>query len=142
MEVRGRVEERRGRRGKTSPGKERGNETRKVVIARGSVEFCKATPIGLADESKESSYKRETDRDLRSAFVCRYVEQRRRARREGRGLPGFFFSLFPCSADHKRNWPPCKVVFWVGNPYAECEKQQQQLSCTFFLVQLKRTLTP
>ena len=31
-----------------------------------SVEFCEATTIGLADESKESLYGRETDRDLRS----------------------------------------------------------------------------
>ena len=36
---------------KTSPGEERGNETGKVAIAHGSVEFCEATPIGLADES-------------------------------------------------------------------------------------------
>ena len=35
----------------TSPGEERGNETGKVAIAHGSVEFCEATPIGLADES-------------------------------------------------------------------------------------------
>ena len=41
-------------------------------------------------------------------------------------LPDFFL-LFssPCSADHERDWPPCKVVFRVGNQYAECEKQQQ-----------------
>ena len=50
-EVHGRVEARRGRRGQTSPGEERGNETGKVAIAHGSVEFCEATPIGLADES-------------------------------------------------------------------------------------------
>ena len=35
----------------TSPGEERGNETGKVAIAHGSVEFCEAIPIGLADES-------------------------------------------------------------------------------------------
>ena len=46
-----RVEARRGIRGQTSPGEERGNETGKVAIAHGSVEFCEATPIGLADES-------------------------------------------------------------------------------------------
>ena len=48
----------------------RGNETGKVVITHGSVELCEATPIGLADESKESLYGRETDRGLRSAQVC------------------------------------------------------------------------
>ena len=45
----------------------RGNEIRQVIIAHGSVEFCEATPIGLIEESKESLYGRETDRDLRSA---------------------------------------------------------------------------
>ena len=30
---------------------QRGNETGKVAIAHRSVEFCEATPIGLADES-------------------------------------------------------------------------------------------
>ena len=38
-----------------------------LVIAHGSAEFCEATPIGLADVSKESLYGRETDRDLLSA---------------------------------------------------------------------------
>ena len=38
-DVHGRVEERRGRRGKTSSGEKRGNETGKVVIAHGSLEF-------------------------------------------------------------------------------------------------------
>ena len=66
-EVHGRVEGRRGRRGQTSP-EERGNETGKVAIAHRSVELCEATPIGLADESKESLYGHETDRDhLRNA---------------------------------------------------------------------------
>ena len=41
--------------------------TRKVVIAHGSVEFCEATPFDLVDESKESLYGSEADRDLRSA---------------------------------------------------------------------------
>ena len=27
------------------------------------------------------------------------------------GLPDFFF-FFPCLADHERDWPPCKVVFF------------------------------
>ena len=57
------MEARRGRRGQTSPGEERGNETGKVSIAHRSVEFCEATPIGLADESYEFLYGWETDRD-------------------------------------------------------------------------------
>ena len=51
MEVHGCVEGRRGRRGQTSPGEERDNETTgKVAIAHGSVEYFEATPIGLADD--------------------------------------------------------------------------------------------
>ena len=63
------MKETRGRRCETSPREERGNDTMtgKVEIAHESVEFCEATPIGLADEPKESLYGRETDRDLRSA---------------------------------------------------------------------------
>ena len=41
-------------------------------------------------------------------------EQRARAGGGG-GLPDFFFFFFfffPCSADHEREWPPCKVVFF------------------------------
>ena len=45
----------------------RDNETGKVAIAHGSVEFCEATSIGLADESYKSLYGHETDRDLRNA---------------------------------------------------------------------------
>ena len=30
----------------------------------------------------------------------------------GGALPDFFFFFFPCSADHERDWPPCKVVFF------------------------------
>ena len=32
-------------------------------------------------------------------------------------LPNFFFFFFSCSADHERDWPPCKVVFfgWATN---------------------------
>ena len=46
---------------------------------------------------------------------------------EGYAARLFLLFSFPCSADHKRDWPPFKVVFRVGNQYAECEKQQQQL---------------
>ena len=52
----------------------------------------------------------------------------RAARGGGGGAASLFFLfLFPCSADHERDWPPCKVVFFrVGNQCAEYEKQQQQ----------------
>ena len=50
-----------------SPGEERGSKTGKVVIVHGSVESCEATPIGPADETKESLCRRETEGDQRSA---------------------------------------------------------------------------
>ena len=66
------MEGRRGRRGQISPGEERGNATGKVAIAHGSVECYEAAPTGLADESWESLYGRETDRDhLRNADLRR-----------------------------------------------------------------------
>ena len=39
----------------------------KVAIAHGSVDVYEVTPFDLVDESKESLFGRETDRDLRSA---------------------------------------------------------------------------
>ena len=40
-------------------------------------------------------------------------EQRARGGGGGGGrCQTFYFLFFPCSADHKRDWPPCKVVFF------------------------------
>ena len=39
-------------------------------------------------------------------------EQRAGGGGGGVALPNFFFFFFPCSADHERDWPPCKVVFF------------------------------
>ena len=95
----GRVEERRGRRGLTSPGEEKSNETRKLVTAHGSVDFCEATPFYLFSRRVEGLYRRETDRDLRSA--CRCVtgfcfSPNEQGGGRGGALPDFLFcSLFP-----------------------------------------------
>ena len=35
-----------------------------------------------------------------------------RAGRGGGAARLFIFIFFPCSADHERDWPPCKVVFF------------------------------
>ena len=40
-----------------------------------------------------------------------FSERAARAGGGGGALPDFFFFFFPCSADHERDWPPCKVVF-------------------------------
>ena len=94
------MEEIRGRRGQTSPGEERGNETgKKAVIAHGSsVEFCEATPIGLADESKESWYGRETDRVLRNAELrdfYLFFSERAESGGGGGAARVFFLLFFP-----------------------------------------------
>ena len=30
----------------------------------------------------------------------------------GRCQTSYFLFYYPCSADHERDWPPCKVVFF------------------------------
>ena len=79
-----------------------------------------AIPIGLAEESRESLYGRETDRDLRIA--PRHVDASRdflfyflrTSSVWGVRCQSIFPFFFPCSADHERDWPPCKYSF-VGN---------------------------
>ena len=98
-EVHGRVEEIRGRCGMTSLEEEGSNETGKLVIAHGSVEFCEAAPFDLVDESKESLYGREADRDLRSACRCvtwfyLFSPNEQRGGWGGGTLPDFYVFLF------------------------------------------------
>ena len=47
-------------------------------------------------------------------FIFIFSPNEQRARGGGRGVrcQTFSFSFFPCSADHERDWPPCKVVFF------------------------------
>ena len=47
-------------------------------------------------------------------FIIYYFFSERAARGGGGGVrcQTFSFSFFPCSADHERDWPPCKVVFF------------------------------
>ena len=50
-----------------------------------------------------------------SFFFSFFFFSERAARAGGGGGGGcqtFSFSFFPCSADHERDWPPCKVVFF------------------------------
>ena len=73
------------------------------------------------------------------SFLFFFSERAARAGGGGGALPDFFFFFFPCSADHERDWPPCKVlvVFRVGSQCAECEKQQQS---SFFGLATNNTL--
>ena len=45
-------------------------------------------------------------------FIFSPNEQRAGGGGGGGALPDFYFSFFPCSADHERDWPPCKMVFF------------------------------
>ena len=47
-------------------------------------------------------------------FIVFYFFSERAARGGGGGVrcQTFSFSFFPCSADHERDWPPRKVVFF------------------------------
>ena len=47
-----------------------------------------------------------------------------------------FVLFFLCSAEHERDWPPCRVVVFFGLAtntvlYAECEKQQLLTQCYY-----------
>ena len=44
-------------------------------------------------------------------FFFFFYPNEQRAGGEGR-CQTFSSSFFPCSADHERDWPPCKVVFF------------------------------
>ena len=44
---------------------------------------------------------------------CYFLFSPNEQRAGGGALPDFFFFFFsPCSTDHERDWPPCKVVFF------------------------------
>ena len=117
------MEEIRVRRGHTSPGDERSNEAGKLVIAHGSLAFFKATLFDLVDEPKKSLYGREIDRDLRRScrcVACFFTLFFLRTSSMGGwgGMLPYLFLLFssPCSADHERDWSPCKVVISGWQP--------------------------
>ena len=48
---------------------------------------------------------------MRDFFIFLFSPNEQRAGGGGGALPDFFF-FPPCSADHERDWPPCKVVFF------------------------------
>ena len=54
--------------------------------------------------------------DASGDYLFIYSPNEQRARGGGGGEGGrcqaFFFFFLPCSADHERDWPPCKVVFF------------------------------
>ena len=59
----------------------------------------------------------DASRDFILFFLFIYFLRTSSARGGGGGggaLPDFdfFFFFSPCSADHERDWPPCKVVFF------------------------------
>ena len=50
-----------------------------------------------------------------SFFILFFSERAARGGGAGGALPDFFFfHFFPCSADHERDWPPCKVSSFFG----------------------------
>ena len=85
------------------------------------MKFCEATTIGLVDESRKSctgARRAETciaSRyvDMRHVFFCLFFSNEQRGGGEGGAGRLSLLLSFPCSADHERDWPPCKVVSWV-----------------------------
>ena len=57
----------------------------------------------------------DAPRDLFIYLFIYFIFSPNEQRAGGRGAvrcQTFFFFFFPCSADHERDWPPCKVVFF------------------------------
>ena len=109
------MEEKRGRRGSTSP-VERSNETGKVVIAHGSVEFYEATPFDLVIIARTRDGPRPAQRlDAWRDFYF-YFSPNDQRRGVGGGYAAILFILlfFPCSANHEWDWPPCKKLFGLA----------------------------
>ena len=51
----------------------------------------------------------------------------------GGALPDFVFLFsFPCSADHERNWPPCKVFFSGWQIHHHHYRQRHLLRTAYF----------
>ena len=49
----------------------------------------------------------------RDFIIIIIIFSERAARGGGGGVAArLFIFIFPCSADHERDWPPCKVVFF------------------------------
>ena len=79
------------------------------------------TPAGTSNELDVQNEREENNCvaprhvDAPRDFLFFFFFSERAARAGGGGegaLPDFFFFFFPCSADHERDWPPCKVVFF------------------------------
>ena len=117
------MEEIRGRRVETPPGEKRGNETGKVGIVHGSVEPTKRHQLALPTSRKNPCT------DARRTETCvapRHVDAScdfyfilpERAALGGRAVrcQTFLFFSFSCSADHERDWLPCKVVISGWQP--------------------------
>ena len=49
---------------------------------------------------------------MRRVIFLFYFNSPNEQRAGGGGAARLFFFFFPCSADHERDWPPCKVVFF------------------------------
>ena len=49
---------------------------------------------------------------LSHIYIYIYFLRTSSARGGGDAARLFFLLFFPCSADHERDWPPCKVVFF------------------------------
>ena len=51
---------------------------------------------------------------MRRVIIIIFSPNEQRAGGGGGLCQTFFFFFFPCSADHERDWPQCKVVVFFG----------------------------
>ena len=133
---------------------QRSNETGKLVIEDGSsVEFCEATSIGLVPSRQAEDIYPCTDArptetcgapvDVSRDFYFYFSPNELCGGCWGGG--GYAARLLllslPCSADHKRDWPPCKVVFRVGTLNVRNNNNIQRKACQAEKATLRSTYT-
>ena len=70
------------------------------------------TSIVLLQNAEESHLQLQFDDFFLVFFLFFFSERAARGGGGGGAARLFFFFFFPCSADHERDWPPCKVVFF------------------------------
>ena len=70
-------------------------------------------------------------------FLFSPNEQRARGGGGGGAARLLIFDFFPCSADHERDWPPCKVVFFgLATNALNVRNNNNNNNCTFVYILL------
>ena len=102
------------------------NRTRKRKILRSDTHWPSRRPCTDARRTETTCVKptcvapryMDAPRDFLFSYFLIFSERPARGREGGGGgrCQTFPFFFFPCSADHERDWPLCKVIFSGWQP--------------------------